>query len=255
MIFNVSGGGGTALNFRVVGGTTAPTNPAENCIWVNTDTPITSWIFSATEPSPAEAGMVWITTGTSSTVEFNALKKNGIQVYPLSVKQYVGGAFVDKTAKSYQEGNWVDWFTYLLNGANTFDSITGGWEVRKHTDGYTIGSATFSNAGATLDTANGQAVSIMTKNKIRLSGIKKIVITVSNAQITLPDMFCLYFSTAPLANVNKTGNQAANFVLTQGENTIQIPGGLANGNYYVSIGFYVYNTGAQTATIKNVSLQ
>lgn len=112
MIFNVSGGGGTALNFRVVGGTTAPTNPAENCIWVNTDTPITSWIFSATEPSPAEAGKVWISTGTSSTVEFNALKKNGIQVYPISAKQYVGGVWVDREAQVYQSGEWKDWIDW-----------------------------------------------------------------------------------------------------------------------------------------------
>ena len=114
MIFNVSGGGGTALNFRVVGGTTAPTNPAENCIWVNTDTPINSWIFSATQPT-GSAGMVWISTGTSSTTAFNALKKNAIQVYPISAKQYISGAWVDVTALSYQGGEWVEWKTYLYN--------------------------------------------------------------------------------------------------------------------------------------------
>lgn len=125
MIFNVSGGGGTALNFRVVGGTTAPANPAENCIWVNTETPITSWIFSAEESSPAEAGMVWFPIGTSSPVEFNALKKNGIQVYPLSAKQYVGGAWVAVTAKSYQGGAWVDWITYLYKDGEFFEDLTG----------------------------------------------------------------------------------------------------------------------------------
>lgn len=136
MIFNVSGGGGTALNFRVVGGTTAPANPAENCIWVNTETPITSWIFSAEEPSPAEAGMVWFSVGTSSPVAFNALKKNGIQVYPLSAKQYVGGALVDKTAKSYQGGKWVDWFTYLYDIGNVFEELTGGYSSFVEQGGY-----------------------------------------------------------------------------------------------------------------------
>ena len=127
MIFNVSGGGGTALNFRVVGGTTAPANPAENCIWVNTDTPITSWLFSATEPTPAESGMVWISTGISSPGAFNALKKNGIQVYPLKAQQYVGGALVDVEAKSYQGGEWEDWFTYLYDVGNVFEELTGGY--------------------------------------------------------------------------------------------------------------------------------
>lgn len=254
MIFNMTGGG-NPLNFKVVGGATEPSNPKENTIWVNTDKEITGWHFASAQPDDMKNGEVLFSAGTSSPVEFNSLKKNNVTVYPMSAKQMVSGTLKDVTAKSWQGGKWVDWFTYLLSGANTFDSITGGWQVRKHTDGYTIGSATFNNDGATLNTANGQAVSIMTKNKISLSDIEKIVIIVSNAQITLPDTFCLYFSTEPLANVNKTGNQAASFVLTQGENNIQIPGGLVNGQYYVSIGFYVYSTGAQTATIKDVYLQ
>lgn len=40
MIFNTTGGGGTPLNFKVVDGTTAPTNPKENTIWVKTSTPL-----------------------------------------------------------------------------------------------------------------------------------------------------------------------------------------------------------------------
>ena len=247
------GGGGGGLNFRVIGGTSAPINPKENDIWVNTSQNITSWDFSATEPyrrsknknfichpysdssctkdsieytvnndgsitangtasatstfyianndtsnreiilvpgtytlsgcpsggssstywlrvsysydnwasqkvtdefgggvsfvvtanararvffatkngvnlsnivvkpqieqSPSATsfvkgdatGQVWISTGTSSLVAFNAVKKNGIEVYPISAKQYIGGAWVDVEAKSYQDGVWVDW--------------------------------------------------------------------------------------------------------------------------------------------------
>ena len=123
---NIGGGSGGGLNFTVVGGTTAPSNPKENTIWVNTDTDITSWIFNATEPT-VSAGMVWISTGTTSTVEFNALKKDGSQVYPISAKQYIDGTWVDKTAKSYQGGKWVDWITYLYKDGNEINEITGGW--------------------------------------------------------------------------------------------------------------------------------
>lgn len=105
---NTGGGGSGGLNFQVIGGTTAPSNPKENMIWVNTSTKITSYIFSATKPT-GSAGMVWISTGTSSTVEFNALKKNGIQVYPISAKQYINGVWVNKTAMSYQGCKWVNW--------------------------------------------------------------------------------------------------------------------------------------------------
>ena len=114
--FKHGAGGTDPLQFQVVGGTTAPAAPKENTIWVNTNTEITGWIFSPAKPKSPVSGMVWITTGTSSTVEFNALKKNGIQVCPISAKQYVSKKWVDKTAQSYQGGKWVDWWsaTYLF---------------------------------------------------------------------------------------------------------------------------------------------
>ena len=174
MIFNVGGGGGAALNFRVVGGTTAPSNPAENCIWVDTDTPITSYVFSATEPSPAEAGKVWITTGTYSPVAFNALKKNGIQVYPISAKQYIGGAWVEKTARSYQGGDWIEWWNgELYDTGNEYGFITGGWEA---SDTFYVTTGTrrpdlVEKTAECIHLKSGAQTSVVavTKNKIDLS--------------------------------------------------------------------------------------
>lgn len=126
---NIGGGSGGGLNFKVVGNP-QPETPKENTIWVATDVDITSWIFSATEPSPAAAGMVWITIGASSIAEFNALKKNGIQVYPISAKQYVSGAWVGVAAKSYQGGEWVDWIIKLFVPGMTPEIIALGWKAR-----------------------------------------------------------------------------------------------------------------------------
>ena len=67
--------------------------PHENTIGVITTTTISGWVFSATEPTKPEVGMVWFTLGTSSPVAFNALKNDTIQVYPVSAKQYFGGAW------------------------------------------------------------------------------------------------------------------------------------------------------------------
>lgn len=106
------GGGGTGLNFKVVGGTSQPTNPRENTIWVNTSTSITSYVFSVTQPA-GSAGMVWFQIGTSSSVPFNALKKNTLRVYPMSCKQYVSGSWVAKTAKTYLSSTWTDWSVEL----------------------------------------------------------------------------------------------------------------------------------------------
>lgn len=102
-------------------------------------------------------GQVWISTGTSSIMEFNALKKNGIQVYPISAKQYIGGAWVDKTAKSYQGGVWCDWMYDLYMDGGEWQARglapDSGWPlaytpaVTKNTDGSTTVSVTVSGEG------------------------------------------------------------------------------------------------------------
>jgi hypothetical protein len=102
------GNGGTSLNFKVVGGTSEPTNPKENTVWVKTSTDITNWVFSADQPSEPSDGMVWIVIGVSSTRAFNALKKNAIYIYPISAKQYENGAWKDKPSDFYQNGKWED---------------------------------------------------------------------------------------------------------------------------------------------------
>lgn len=142
------GGGGNPLNFKIVGNP-QPENPKENILWVDTDANITSWIFSATEPENLVEGMVWFSTGTASNVDFNALKKNGIMVYPLSARQYVGGAWVDKTAKSYQNGEWVDWILYLLKDG-AVQGLSGGF--------YTVGYS--SEMTISFDTAGQMTISI-----------------------------------------------------------------------------------------------
>ena len=119
------GGGGGGLNFTVAGNP-QPRNPEENTIWLDTVEKITSWIFSATEPETATQGMVWFPAGTSqSLIGFNALKKNGIMVYPKSAKQYVSGAWVDVTAKIWQSGEWANWARYIFqSGKGSIVPIT-----------------------------------------------------------------------------------------------------------------------------------
>lgn len=262
MILNmVGGGGGPGFNFRVLGGTAAPSSPKENDIWVNTDTDIRGWHLGGNDPidgsnlldfttwaneigvlngtksvsgnsytltanasgdcytdftslskanipcTPGKTyimqwdhsgaygdvyvfpganlaglvmtsaasgyleytagadvtfftfrlgvrdanasatysniriteknraffpGSVWITTGNSSPVAFNALKKNGIQVYPISAKQYVGGAWVNKSASIYKDGSWTVFSVVELYLYNTGDACTadsGGWSL------------------------------------------------------------------------------------------------------------------------------
>lgn len=124
-----AGSGGTSLNFTVVSGTTAPSNPKENTIWVSMSTKLTSYVFSATRPENPTNGMVWIKIGLSSPVAFNALKKNGIQIYPISAERYSNG-WAAKEAKSYQGGKWVDWIRYLFNAGMEPETAVVGWKSR-----------------------------------------------------------------------------------------------------------------------------
>ena len=127
--FIVGMGGGAPLNFKVVGGTEAPTNPNENTIWVNTANEITSWVFSASQPGAPAEGMVWFKTTTAAKTAFNVLKKNKIEVYPIECRQYIGGAWVSKTPKTYQSGAWQNWTYYIFNVTDPCTDITGGWKA------------------------------------------------------------------------------------------------------------------------------
>lgn len=127
--FKHGAGGISTLNFHVVINP-KPDYPKENTIWINTDTPISYYEFSGTQPTAAQEGALWVCTGSQGQIKFNALKKNGIQVYPFFARQYVGGAWVDKTARIYQGGAWVDWIQYLYNLGNEFPETTGGWVGR-----------------------------------------------------------------------------------------------------------------------------
>lgn len=136
MIFNINGGGSAGLDFKVVCNP-QPTNPNKNTIWVNTDEPITSWAFSATQPENAIEGMVWFFSAVFSHVEFNSLKKDTLQIYPIYARQYIGTEWVEKLVKSYQDDEWVDWsIIYLYKNGNTFDNLTGGYNTYGYTGDY-----------------------------------------------------------------------------------------------------------------------
>ena len=124
---------GTALNFRVLGRTEQPASPRENDIWIVTDTQIQSWVFSPEEPAEPSEGLLWIGVG-SGEPSFNALKKNGILLAPVSAKLY-SGDWIDVEAFLFRNGEWTQFSelvtdVYLLRGSDLCTAITGGWSAR-----------------------------------------------------------------------------------------------------------------------------
>ena len=138
MIHNIIVGGGgyvpvdAGLNFEVVryaSEADLPETAKENTLAVFTDVDIDGWHFGAKHPDEMKQGMVWFFTAASSSAPFNALKKNCIEVYPLSAKQYIDGELVDKPIKCYQDGLWRSYdLVFFENGIfniDVFGEITG----------------------------------------------------------------------------------------------------------------------------------
>lgn len=128
-----NGGGGSNLNFEVKDYRSEDSRPStekENAIAVITNTDVTSWVFSATEPENPEEDMVWFEISSTSDVTFNALKKNALIVRLSRAYQYINGAFIPLSACIYDGTSWIDFSstaTYLYFEGNSYEGVTGGY--------------------------------------------------------------------------------------------------------------------------------
>lgn len=137
--FLYGNGGGSNLNFKVVGGTSGPASPVENTVWVVTDAAISKWDFRAEgNPSWAEPeGTVFITSSTDPVnIHFNAIKNatKGIRIFLqlLGCIQYSAGAWRKREAYIYQGGVWKQFSNvalYLYNNGDQCTNVSGGWDA------------------------------------------------------------------------------------------------------------------------------
>lgn len=175
-------GGGSSLNFKVVGGTTQPTSPGENTIWVNTSVSITGWVFSATVPTASE-GLVWFAIGNNSPVIFNAIKKNNLWVYPDSCQQYISGVWVTKTAKTYQSGTWKNWIFWLYKNGVKEVEFTDNALNTIGTTSLTWGNTavTFTGIGKDVESSGTTWFSVWTTTPlVDVSGYTKLICKLSS---------------------------------------------------------------------------
>lgn len=105
---------GVDLNFKVVGGTTQPSNPNENTLWVNTNVEITDWYISANQPESVD-GIIWIETYGLGSVSFNTTESNKINITISKVHQFIDGEWKTVTAKIYQNQEWKDVVRYIFS--------------------------------------------------------------------------------------------------------------------------------------------
>lgn len=216
--------GGAGLNFKVVGGTTQPSNPTENTIWVNTSEAITGWAFSRDEPTTATEGLVWIKTGFSSPVTFNALKKEAIVLCPLKAQQYISGAWVEMTALSYQSSAWQDWYTWIVaSGIGTL--VEFGY--RRSGSNVTV---TFDENGITIDAwgSSGNTAYVGTTNKLNVTDYSQLVIEIYRAGTGTEGTIGLY----PNIYTGSYGTAVVSSNMGAGTHTYDISN--ISGSYYLN---------------------
>ena len=143
MIGFTNAGGFDRLKLRVFGGTSAPSSPQTNDIWIKTSIAIVNWrITSVTTPGATSPnGIVYIVAATSadnvstaSVPTLNVLKQNRILLNFKGCLQLISGKWQSMDAYCYKSGAWVQfsstWNGTLYNAGEQYTDRTGGWIVR-----------------------------------------------------------------------------------------------------------------------------
>lgn len=251
-IFNMiygGGGGDDSLGFSVVAQADQPSSPTENMIWVETAVPMPRWVFAAVEPQNPETGDVWISTGVSSAVEFNAADDsvNALMVYPISAKQFSGGAWEAVSAKSYIDGAWMDWWNgeFYLPG-NMFEGLTGGWKPVSQSGLSATIDATgivFSITGTTYRHAT-----VFTENKIDVSDYSTMIVEVNLTEVN--NKFTFGLTTANTSAQASFAYSTVQSTVTDGTVELLLDISSASDEYY--LGLYSY---ASVGLVTKVALR
>lgn len=140
-IIRVGGGGGKAgIDLTVVGGTTQPTSPKNNTIWVKTETAIGTAYLSPTAPESPAVGDVWINTGirygtdsvaTVSTKTIAVHENPFLEINVLQLNQWDGSAWNWCDGGIYANNEWTDMALYLTWYGTMNESYPVGYEVAK----------------------------------------------------------------------------------------------------------------------------
>lgn len=231
---NTGGGGGGGLNFQVVGNP-QPTNPKENTIWLNTAKKITGKYFQTEQPKDMQPGEVWISTGTSSTVAFNATKKDTVMLYPISAKQMGhDGVLVDVEAKSYQGGAWVDWIPdgYLFySGVGAIAQFT----LKKESNAVVNIGKEYVEYNRT-STSSSQATYYVQKDFTGYNWLKAMVHETARGERDDVTAALAYSTAVPAANRNGyTRTAEVVFSVTNEPKVYKIDISAQSGTFYVAI--------------------
>jgi len=244
-------GTGDNLNFRVKAYASVdalPETARENTIAVLTTEKITGWQFSAAEPEGV-AGMVWFPSGADGVLTIEALKRNGVTLYPKDCKQYVVDKWVDTPAKVYQ-GGWKELtgYKYLYKEGDTCDAVGGKWVASAkapnssyNTDQYLQAPTVTQNEKTMtiyMNASSNKGGIVRKENKIDITGFSRLVCDGTFAKATGIAMH-LWSDIGTYQNTNSVADKV---VSDMGEQWYIDLTGLEDGEYYVGFSFWGTNS-------------
>ena len=234
----------------------------DNTIWVNTDTAINGYAFSADEPASPVEGIVWFQTGTVSGAAMNVDKKNMVMIYPNSCSQYISGEWVSKTAKTYLDGAWKDWKKYLYRAGDTDTGFVAlGWifgsgaTARAPTIDYGADSVVFT--ATTEGQYGGRSGVAYFPNKVDLSQYSTLTADATLAgsiqEGHRPEGLYIWSEVG-------TGTYVSSAVASAlfnglGDKILTIDVSELSGEHYIGFGLRYESTPAETITLREVALE
>lgn len=220
------------------------------------------------EEAQRNEGTVWFYVGTKSHVEFNALKKNALQVYPVSAKQYVSGAWVKVEAMSWKNSEWAKWmFAYYADGEKNVDFTDSG-------SGHEF-TATWDSDFLKLYVKTYNASSVQftyTTDKQSIIGMQKISVEYQNAVSDGGGQYsrlfvCVSSDSAPTVTSDSNGFNVSgsvakaelNLSTTEQSGTLDLDVSSLSGEYTVIVGliharFYQSSNSISNANITKIEI-
>lgn len=280
MIFNMVFNGGSdssSVNSctNVIGGTSAPSSPKRNTIWVNVDMDVDQWTFGSTDPDYLGLNGVWIKTGTESPIAFNILDSDDFRayVYPIGAKKWnsTTSSWDDLKVKLWNGTEWIDLIYYLFNAGDVCNGLTGGWEsyAIPRTSGESGDEPNISINDGTMQLIGNIHTGgiVRTVKKIHFSGVETVEIdaaintyyhdgdTGDGTDYSQMMCFNLWSSIGDVYEVNRVYTQGIATEVLDGVRTFDVSG-VPDGEYFVGFSFYSTDATGTTPsiTIRSVKL-
>lgn len=173
--FLYGNGGSGGFGLQIVEGLVRPKNPTQGMVWAKTEHKVTYYDLSATKPENPVEGTLWVTIGDSGKRKIvSPVSKEWVIVYPLSAEQYVNDTWERIATYSYQDGEWVDWITYIYATGDDGNALY----VYKPSGSYAGQISTvFDSDGVSLKNTNSSGtygVRIATNDKIDFTNYSKL---------------------------------------------------------------------------------